>query len=291
MSTNEPASAHRGGGLFKGPTLVRYAEAARFLWGDAESHQVADLVYGRGERISSVVFSLRPGEYFKTSKSWKPFYDQDRFYYVVQGQLTIQDPATGEVAVADEGEAIYWSGAKYHFGYNFGGRETLVLDWYAPPERPPDVPEATVSPLKPDLAQELGGRYELLGQWPAQRLPVQTAAWRDGGVVTIRRQDCLHLILGSDNPALVSLFVSSPVLTAGIMDLLPGRSTEAETHPGDEVMFATRGQLNVYLPDTRDWFELHPRDSLFIPEGVKHQYYNYSDEMLELVFAVAPHYR
>jgi hypothetical protein len=35
-------------GIFLGPTLVRAADATRFLWGDEASGQVADLIYGRG---------------------------------------------------------------------------------------------------------------------------------------------------------------------------------------------------------------------------------------------------
>jgi hypothetical protein len=70
---------------FKEPVLVTHAEAARFLWGDEQSQHVSDLVYGRGDRISSVTFALSPGGYFKASKAWKPLYDQHRFYYVVAG--------------------------------------------------------------------------------------------------------------------------------------------------------------------------------------------------------------
>ena len=49
----------------EGPTLIRYNEATRFLWGDEESHQVSDWYYGAGERISAFMFSLRPGDYFR----------------------------------------------------------------------------------------------------------------------------------------------------------------------------------------------------------------------------------
>lgn len=291
MAGKKPIQAPKGTRHFTEPTLVPYSEATRFLWGDEESHQVYDWVYGRGDRLSSLIFSLRPGEYFKSSKTWRPLYDQDRFYYVLQGNLAIHDPVSGEVAVANEGEAIYWSGKKWHFGYNFGQRETLVLDWAAPPERAVDVPEVEMSKQKPDLAEPVGGRYDLLDRWPAERPRVETTAWQGGGMVTVRRQDCLHLIAGNNKPTLVSLFISTPVITGGVIDLLPGHMAEAEAHPGDEVLFATRGRLNVYLPDTYDWFELHPRDSLFLPEGVRHQYCNYSDEMAQLVFAVSPHYR
>jgi hypothetical protein len=77
---------------FKGPTLVRHYDAVRFLWGDEDSHYVPDLVYGRGDRIAALVYRMGPGNSFKSSKTWRPLYDQDRYYYVVQGTLAIQDP-------------------------------------------------------------------------------------------------------------------------------------------------------------------------------------------------------
>ena len=290
MST-KPIQVPKGTLFFKEPTVVRHMEATRFLWGDEESHQVSDYIYGRGERITAMIYSLRPGEYFKTSSLWKPLYKQDRFYYVLQGNLAIHDPESGEVAVATEGEAIFWSGLKWHFGYNFGQKETLVLDWYAPPERAADIPEVEASAKKPGLSQVVNGRHELLGRWPVERDRVQEAAWREGGMITIRRRDALHMIHGEKQPILVSLYVSTQVISAGVIDLLPGVMAEPETHAGDEVVFCTRGRLNIYLPDSYDWFELYPKDCAFLPEGTRHQYSNYSDEPLELVFAIAPNYR
>lgn len=277
--------------LGREPALIRYGEATRFLWGDEESHQVSDWVYGRGERIAAFMFSLRPGECFKWSKTWKPRYDQHRLYYVLQGELAIHDPQSGEVAVAGEGEAIFWQGNKWHFGYNFGSRETLILEGVAPPERSADTPEIEMSLEKPDLAQLVNGRYELLGKWPAERPRARDAAWREGGMVRIGRQECLHLICGEKTPLLVSLFVSTEVLTAGHLEILPGKMGDSEAHPGDEALFVIRGRLNVYLPDTYDWFEVNPKDSLYLPEGTRHQYANMSDAPLAFFFAVSPRYR
>ena len=125
---------------------------------------MADLVDGRGDRISTVTFALSPGGYFKASKAWKPLYDQHRFYYVVEGALSIHDPERGEVALAEAGQAIHWRGAKWHFGYNFGAGETLVLDWYAPPERPvPHVNSLDIGRGNPQLQRVVNGRYDLLG--------------------------------------------------------------------------------------------------------------------------------
>jgi quercetin dioxygenase-like cupin family protein len=291
MAKDKHIQAPKGVKQLMGPTLIRYEEATRFLWGDEESHQVSDWIYGGGARTSSFMYSLRPGEYFKHSKIWKPLYNEHRFYYVYQGSLAIHDPESGEVAVAREREAIYWRGNKWHFGYNFGMQEALILDVWAPGGFPLDVAEVEVSKQKPDLAEVVNGRYELLERWPMARQEVEEKAWREGGMVTIRRADCLPLISGESNPTLVSLFISTDEVTAGYRELLPATQSDSEVHPGDEALLVTRGRLNVYLPESYEWFEVHPKDSLFIPEGISHQYCNMSDTPVEFFFTVVPHYR
>jgi len=277
--------------IFGGPALVRESEATRFLWGDEESGQVSDLIYGRGERISALIFTLGPGHRFGTSKTWKTLYDQHRFYYVVQGSLAIQDPESGEVAVARAGEAITWRGPRYHFGYNVGDEEVVALDWYAPAERPPDVPESAVSAGKRDLGEVRGGRYDLLGAWPDRRPEARRAALEGGGVVTVGPADALHLVLGERAPVLVSILSSSALLTAGTFELRAGAASEAEEHPGDEVVFALSGRLHVHLPASGGWFELEPLDCLFLPEGTQHRYWSYGSQASRAAFCVAPGYR
>lgn len=292
MAGQKPIQAPKGVRLFKdAPMLVRRSEATRFLWGDEESHQVSDVIYGSGDRISCLTYSLRPGEYFKASKTWKPLYDQHRFYYVVQGELAIHDPQSGEVAVAKAGEAIHWRGAKWHFGYNFGQQETIVLDWYAPQEHPPTVPEVELSVKKPDLAGVVYGRHDLIGRWPAALPEVEAQLCKQGGMVTLRQENALNLILGERNPILVSLYVSTEAITAGVVRLRPSVAGENESHRGDKVIYVTRGRLHVYLPDSFDWFEINVADVLYLPEGIKHQYHNHSDALVEFAFAVAPSYR
>jgi quercetin dioxygenase-like cupin family protein len=271
--------------------LIRYNEATRVLWGDETCHQVSDWVYGKGERIAPFMFSLRSGEYFKWSKKWKPRYDQHRLYYVLEGQLSIHDPETGEVARANAGEAIYWSGLRWHFGYNFGTTEALILEAVAPKERPPDMPEVEMSWEKPDLGEVVNGRYDLLGKWPAARPAEHQKAWQEGSIMTLSQRDCLHMIAGDKTPLPVSLFVSTEEMTVGTMDILPGKIGDPETHPGDEALFVTQGRLNVYLSDSDDWYELNRMDTLYLPEGTPHQYANMTDSPAAFFFAVAPRYR
>jgi quercetin dioxygenase-like cupin family protein len=89
----------------------------------------------------------------------------------------------------------------------------------------------------------------------------------------------------------VSLYVSTDLMTAGTVQLRAGQRADAEAHPGDEVLYVIKGRLHVYLPDTRDWFEAGPKDSVFLPEGIRHQYWSYGDQPVEFAFAVTPRYR
>jgi len=272
------------------PVLVRHFEATRVLWGDEESGQVSDLVYGRGERISGFIYLLGPGHWFGASKTWKPLYDQHRFYYVVQGTLAIHDPESGEVAVARAGEAVTWHGARYHFGYNVGDDEVVVLDWFAPAERPPDVSELEYAASKRELGAVRGGRFELLEAWPDRRAEELRRRAEEGGPVTVGPATALHLVHGERLPLLVSILTSSPDLTGGTFALRGGSKSEPERHPGDEVVFALNGRLNVHLPESGDWFELNRLDCLYLPEGTVHEYWSYADETVTAAFCVAPRY-
>lgn len=277
--------------LDREPMLVRRAEAAPFLWGDEESGQIADLIYGRGHRISAVSFKLGPGHSFGSSSAWKPLYDQHRFYYVCRGAIAIHDPETGEVAVASAGEAVTWQGPRYHFGYNFGSEETLVLDWFAPPDRAPDVAEITTMPGKRPLGEIKGGRYELLERWPDARSEVTAATVSDRGMTTVGPAGALHLIQGSTRPVLVSILSSSKDLTAGTFRIAAGTRSDPEQHPGDEVIYCLDGTLHVHLPESGAWYEVNRMDCLYIPEGTLHEYWSYGSEPAGAVFCVAPRYR
>lgn len=277
--------------IFRDPVAVPRSDGQRFLWGDEQAGQVADVIYGRGERISAVTFSLGPGHWFGASQDWKPLYDQHRFYYVVKGTLAIHDPETGDVAVAGPGEAVTWRGARYHFGYNAGDDDVLVLDWFSPPDRGPDVAEASVMGSKRDLGEVRGGRYDLLGAWPDRRADELHRTLAEGGLTTLRECDSLRIVHGTRRPQLMSILSSGQELTAGTFTVRAGARTEPEEHPGDEVVYALSGQLHVHLPERGDWLELNPLDAAFIPGGTQHEYWSYGATASKAVFCVAPGYR
>jgi quercetin dioxygenase-like cupin family protein len=290
LTKTTPTNAPKGVAAFDRPQLVKHQDAARFLWGDAKSGQVADLIYGRNTRISALIFKLKPGGFFRSSDTWKSFFDQHRYYYVIKGQLTIQDPQSGEVVTAKAGEAIYWRGAKWHFGFNFSSEETAVLDWYAPQERAPHIPEIEFAKTKPVAGPARAGREDLLGKWPELYLSASDSALKSGGIVRVCAADALGFIFGEQNPVMESVFVSSTELTAGTVSLIPGSQSDMRTHPGDKVIFNLEGQLHVYLPELFEWHELNAWDVLYLPPNTPHQYWNYTSTSVKFAFMVVPAY-
>ena len=290
MASDKPKNAPKQVNPLKGPTLVRQQDASRFLWGDGKSGEVADIVYGRNDKIATLVYKLKPGGYFKSSDSWKSFFDQHRFYYVLKGELAVKDPSTGETAVARAGEAVLFRGARWHFGYNFRAEECAVLDWYGPQERPPHVSELEFGVNKPKFGVEQKGRSDLLQNWPDALASARAEAAKSGAPMRLTQRDALPFIHGDKHPVLELLFASTKELTAGTVELMPGARSEDRSHPSDKIMFVTAGKLHVYLPETYDWFELDQWDMLYLPPNIRHQYWNYTDQLLSFAFLVVPHY-
>jgi quercetin dioxygenase-like cupin family protein len=206
----------------------------------------------------------------------------------VRGTLAIRDPESGDVAVAGAGEAVTWRGARYHFGYNVGDDEVVVLDWFAPAERPPDVGELEYAASKRELGDLRGGRYELLDAWPERRADELRRLADGGGPFTVGPSTALHLVQGERLPLVVSILASSADLTGGTFSLRGGSRSEPEQHAGDEVVFALGGRLNVHLPESGAWFELSALDCLFLPAGTAHEYWSYGADRTTAAFCVAP---
>lgn len=286
-----PTNTPRGFAYFDKPMLVRRNDATHYLWGDEASGQVNDIIYGKNENVESVIYTLPPGGYFVASDRWRPIFDQHRFYYVLQGELTIHDPKSGDIAHAMPGQAIHWTGNRWHFGYNFSDEETWVLDWFAPHTRSRDVVFEEEYKERPEPIAPCNGRYDLLGKWPQALPATRKQAFEQGAPVTLSRHDALHIVHGSQRRTLEHIYVSTDKLTAGIVELMPGVKGDVHAHPGEKVILATKGRMHVYLPTLFEWFELCSLDCLYLPKDTPHQYWNYSGARAEFAFQVVPRYR
>ncbi len=108
----------------------------------------------------------------------------------------------------------------------------------------------------------------------------------------ISEKDKLAVIWGEEYPVLLKFLVSNDLVHMAEFFLPAGglspRCSEAHSHQGDEATYVCEGDLVVFFPDTNDAMEVRPQEVIFIPEGVNHQYINYSDQVVKAVKAVAP---
>jgi mannose-6-phosphate isomerase-like protein (cupin superfamily) len=270
---------------FDRATAIPYSQVTRHLWGDEESGMVDDWIYVSSQKIHQLVFGLPPGAAFRHSPEYRTVFGADEVLYVLEGTFACANPETGEVHVAKPGEAVFFRKDTWHHGLNRSMDQLRVLEFYAPP--PAKGTSGAYARTRPYLETPRYGRDEQLGNLA----PSSAAA--DGATMRVLRDaDLTWRLEGDDQGLLVGLYASTEQLTVGRGNLLPGRAGGLESHAGDEGLYVLSGVLNVLVPDAegQKWFELHPKDGFFVPEGTVHQYRNYGAEPVEFLFGIAPGY-
>ena len=149
-------------------------------------------------------------------------------------------------------------------------------------------PRSRSGRTKPELAKVRGMRLDLSGEWPASVPASRRRAQEDGTVVRLTLQDVLNAVHGTRNPVLQRYFVVTSMLAAGLVDLLPSQRSDNFEEDQEKVIFVLAGRVNVYLPETFDWFELFERDVLYLPANTVHQVWNYSSERASFAFKMVP---
>jgi quercetin dioxygenase-like cupin family protein len=273
---------------FTEPTHIPYRSVTRHLWGDDGAGRVSDWIYVSSTDIHQLVFGLPPRGRFRHSDSFRTVFAADEVLYVLTGVMLIANPETGEVHRVAPGEAAFFRRDTWHHVINHSDEELRVLEFFSPP--PSQGTSGSYARTRPYLEQSSYTQDHWLGAWPAERQKILAA----DTITRIGVADRRLRLEGHDQHVLVGLLASTEHLTAGVVELLPGRRGDVETHPGQESLYVTRGRLNVHLPeagpDVPSWCELGPGDGFFLPAGTPHQYYNWSAEPVEFVFGVAPAY-
>lgn len=271
---------------FDGPAHIPYASATRYLWGDEASGRVADWIYVSSDKVHNIIFGMPPGGSFRHSDEFPTLLGADEVYYVLSGTLVLSNPETGEVHRVLPDEGVFFRGDTWHHGYAYGDEELRVLEFFAPP--PSQGTGEAYGRTQPLLADPKYGQDHFLGRWPMARPEALNAQ----KMRVLREADMLWRLEGPGNKVLTGILASTEHLTVGKTRLLPGQSTDVQVHGGDETLFLLEGALNLLLPehDGQQWFELAPWDGFYVPEGTPHQYHNYSDRPVDLLFGVAPRY-
>ena len=273
---------------FDAPTAIPYDQAVLHLWGDAEAGYVGDRIYASSDLIHLIEFSLPPRARFTHSDANRTVFAADEVLHVVEGEMMLANPETGEVEVARTGESVFFRRDTWHHAVNRSpDRPLRVMELFAPP--PSTGASSTYARTRPYLTEWSYADDRLLGGWPMSR------AERD-------RERCFHLVRSNDlawrmddpsDDLLIGLIASTEHLTAGRASLLPGQRSLVRRHGGDLVMVVLSGEIAVFVPEKVEppsWFQLGVGDGFYAPVGTRYQCFAHGSEPAEVLFGVAPSY-
>jgi quercetin dioxygenase-like cupin family protein len=270
---------------FDQTTLIRYDTVTRHLWGDDEAGRVADWIYVSSQEIHQIVFGVAPGGSFRHSEAYRTIFGADEVFLVLEGEMAMSNPETGEVHLVKQGEFAFFRKDTWHHAHSVSKEALRVLEFFAPP--PATGTSGAYAKTKPYVSKSNYTQDEFIHHW----IPTESMT-RKTSIQVIREQDMLWR-LEAEQTILIGIVASTEHLTVGKMRLLPGQRSNLHTHAGAESIYVTQGTLNILAMEDsgKTWLEANPKDGAYIPTGVAHQYYNYSADIVEFVFGVAPGYK
>ena len=273
---------------FTEPAHIPYGSVTRYLWGDDEAGRVNDWIYASSSKIHQLVFGFPSGNGFTHSESFRTVFGADEVLIVLQGGMVIANPETGEVQVAEKGDAIFFRKDTWHNAWARHGEELRVLEYFAPP--PSTGTSGKYAQSKPYVDKPSYERAQLIGNWPMHRAEAE----KTGHFTLLAPRDRLWSLSGGSAGCLTGIIASTDQLTAGEIRIAPGSRSDVLRHGGDASYYAADGRLNILLPDSEkagNWFELAPGDGFFVPEGFAYQLHNMGTEEARCYFGAAPKFR
>ena len=163
-----------------------------------------------------------------------------------------------------------------------------MLEYFAPP--PSTGSSGKYAATRPYVADFKYERSELIGRWPADRAAAEARA----KITVLREADRLWSLDRSDPRVLTGIVASTDQLTAGSVRLSAGGRSEVLQHGGGLGLYVLAGRVNILIDDPEAspvWFELHPQDGFYIPQGTRYRAFNMGGQPAEYLFGVAPRYK
>ncbi len=106
--------------------------------------------------------------------------------------------------------------------------------------------------------------------------------------VVITNEKKVALLHGEKKKGLVEVFVSSDHIHFGVFYVSPFDHLDASApHGGDEVYYILKGE-GVVLIEDEVTYTVRTGEGFYLPAGTKHQWFNFKEERLDVIWAVAP---
>lgn len=252
---------------FHEPRLIRRADAAPHVWGDAEGGYVTDRVISSSDQLHVLEFELPPGAGFGHTASNPTLFAADVAYLCVAGTLCLADPESGEVLLVPAGSGVHFARDTWHHGFAVGPQTARVVEFMSPP--PVLGTASTYGRTKPLLTESRYTDDRWAGRWPGA-LDEQRRGRR---LVPLRVDDGLLSFRDASPAHLVWTLLDTPVLTVVRGEVQPGTVDAFAVQQRETVLRVVEGELWV---DVRDPGEadaaytvgcLQAGDACFVPAG------------------------
>lgn len=250
--------------LLSEPTLIENAAATEGVWGNEKSGFVPTRFYGMSRELMVLSLTLPPGGGFRAFGDFRAYFDSHACLYVLAGQYTYQNPETGEVRTARQGEMLFFHEKLWHYGHNFGDTELHVLEVFAPPA---DAAALAIVPI-PDLERMVDiGALEAL-QWQDARGPDNPRLRNDSNAVEA-------LIAGKPN-IWARIYADTERIFLAVTKLLPGQDSETITAPFDMIHYQKEGDSVIAAQTPGRIFHVGSGDAVFVPANEPHRLSNHT---------------
>ncbi|MGC4153155.1 MAG: hypothetical protein QM628_08735 [Propionicimonas sp.] len=190
----------------------------------------------------------------------------DVLYFVLEGELILANPQTGEVARASAGSGRLFHRDTWHNGFNPHDNPVRVIEFFSPPPARGTASDyARRQPLPPTVSYA-DGRWD--GQWPeardeARRVTSFLLADPHDGRLSFRDTRATHLL---------STIVDTSFLRVAHGTVQSGHIEDFVCNETDSVIFALSGELwvDVWSDEVgyRATSPLQPGDAMWLPAGV-----------------------
>ncbi len=266
---------------FEQPTALLATDRNRHIWGDSQSGYVIDRVYLSSENLHVLEFSLVVGGRFGHSPTNPTIFAADELLYVLEGELLLSDPSTGETQRARKGEAVFFQRDTWHHGRAGGDEGVRVLEFFSP--TPATGASSDYARKQPYLDQVATLDSRLLQNWPN----CADSYRQSQRIAPVREHD---LAWATRSELEMALFASTENLSVARCFLRPGCSAEPELHRGEEFLIVLSGGLTVLTPDapSANCLFLGTGDACVLPPNTPHSYLCSSDEGVTWLSGVGP---
>jgi mannose-6-phosphate isomerase-like protein (cupin superfamily) len=245
---------------------IRHSEVKTALWGDEVSGFVHDLYYVGNDDLAFLTVSMPSGTKYRSSQRFRSVLGSYNCIYMLSGQLTLQNPSSGEVLTANERDSILIPPNTWYHGYNFGIGDAQFIECIAP-----RIDRAATEKLKkPDPV--LGWVASAVNNWPDDRVR--------GSMRLTRSADALGAIIGSENSVLAAVLASVKEVSFAVLTLPAASHSEIISFPHGVCYHGDSGIIDIELiDDGKSYLAVDKADVLYLPAGTRHRLFNHSSSV------------